>query len=257
MGIGDAQVLLAAHGVDIGLMEQVKKQNTLPMSAADTESFFQMMNAARGISATEVPAASAGFVELMQNPASHFADSVSVQGRVRRCVPIEIDDRDLAERLGFDRYYELDLLIPLGDQRIVVNNGPDQSLEYRHRFPVTVCMVNLGPGMTADKLQNQLVEVDGFFYRFWKYKSEFTDQADGTGGQVSPLIIGISPLVISVVPGIDRLLTVSVLGLLGGGVILFWFMRPDKGKRASLPTSSVNQPLPDRPDFSQIDREAD
>jgi hypothetical protein len=258
MGVGVSHVLLAGQGVDIGLLDEVKKQNTLPLSAADTECFFQMLSASRAIQAKEIPTASTDFVGLMQDPTKHFGDSVRVQGRVRRCVPVEIEDQEISSQLGFDRYYELDMLVPLGDQCIVVKNGPTQTLEYRDRFPVTVCLVHLNPGMTAESLRNQDLVVDGFFYRFWKYQSEFTDQEQAAGGQVSPLIIGLSPVwIVEVGPGIDRLLTFSMLGLLVGAVVLFLWMRPGNDKRGRSSTSTVHPPLPERPDFSRIEREMD
>lgn len=246
MGIGAAQVLLAEKGVDVGSLDSARRQNTLPLSVIDSECFYQFLAAANKTLSNEMPAPSADFLKLMQNPKGHFGDSVVVSGRVRRCIPVQVDEF-VSSQIGIGTYYELDMFVQLGEQTINVRTSEDQTLEYRHRFPITVCTTDLGEGRSPADVQDQMVEVNGFFYRFWKYKSEFTDRPDGTGGQVSPLIIGLAPTLISS-PGssVDRLLTFAIIGLLVGGSILLWIFRPNRD------SSSTVEALPDKPDFSGI-----
>lgn len=255
LGVGPSQVLLASQGVDIGLLDFVRKQNTKSLGADDTDCFFQMLAASRKITVADMPGGYVGFVDLMQNPKEHFADHVIVEGRVRRCVPVQIDDPGTRELLGANQYYELDMFIHLGDQKIVVKNSPDSSLEYRQRFPVTVCIAELPDGMTENDIQDKFVEVHGFFYRFWKYQSEFTDQGDGQGGQVSPLVIGLAPAVLSPRAFIlDRFLMFILLGLIVGVIALVWFFRWRKQDSPTGKSSSRKQ-LPETVDLSTFDSE--
>ena len=44
-------------------------------------------------------------------------------------------------------------------------------------------------------IENQQIMVEGFYFRFWKYASDLTDQA-GVSGQISPLIISSRPVMV-------------------------------------------------------------
>ena len=157
-----------------------------------------MLKAVSKISEETFPRKSVGFVNLMQDPKSNFGNSVTVEGRVRRCVPVQINDKELKALLGFETYYELDMFVPLGDQKIVVRTSSDSTLEYEQRFPVTACLPSLPAGMTASDIEDKLVQLDGFFYRFWKYQSEFTDRAEGKGsGQNQSADHGLHPTILS------------------------------------------------------------
>ena len=253
LGVGPAQVLLASKGVDIGLLDFVRKQNTKSLGAADRDCFFQMLSASRNITQAEMPDGDLEFVNLMKNPTKHFSDNVVVEGRVRRCVPVQIDDPPTQELVGLKSYYELDMFIQLGDQKIVVKSGPDQSLEYRQRFPITVCVAELPNGLGIDDVQDKIVSVRGFFYRFWKYQSEFTDKVEGQSGQVSPLIIGLAPEVVSPPAFVlDQFLMYSLLGMIVVVFALMWFFRSPK--RVSIAGHSpTRDQLPDSVDFTGVD----
>ena len=108
---------------------------------------------------------------------------------MRRATRVQISDSYQESIIGANHYFMLDLIVPLGDSKIVVNtkrvregdeeNGPDgktesPSITYDNRFPVTVCVGEI-PCSEKD-LEKQNVLINGFFFRLWNYPSEFVDQ---------------------------------------------------------------------------------
>ncbi len=252
MEIGPSQIVLAKKGVDIGLFDFVRQKNTQSLSRVDSECFYQILQATKNISIAEIdPLKPVGFLELMQNPKKQFGNTVSIAARCRRCVPIVVSDPDVRERIGIDQYYELDMFVRI-EGKVVIKNTDGTSLEYETRFPLTVCVARLPNNLTPAEVSNRQVNISGFFYRFWRYKSEFTDQSEGQGGQVSPLIIGLTPEVIEVsAQGMDYVLYFVLIGSLSFFLgLMIWFKISDRKFQPA--TQAQNKSLPDKVDFSDV-----
>ena len=247
--VKDAQVSLAAKGMNIGLFDSVKAQNTRPLGGADAEAFYQMLAAVADSKPQDLPAVRADFFDLVEQPLDHFGSAVSITGRVRRCVPISVDDAETRSLLGRDRYYELDMFVPLDGQEIVIRDANQKKLKYQHRFPVTVCVADLG-GRQPSEIEDQMCTVDGYFFRFWMFQNEFTT---GSGGQVSPLIIALAPTPVeNSARLLDQLLLLILVGvLLGALALIFWLRRGDR-RSSERVRRSVNE-LPEKVDLSGID----
>ena len=264
MGINASHVKLASHGVDIGLFDYVRKQNSKALSSYDSDAFYQMLAAANSVqrpaeddpNTTAIPAIS--FTDLMSAPTRHFGSTIALSGRLRQCVPIEIVDADRQQLVGLDRYYQVSLFPNLKGRDVVVRTSAEESIKFE-QFPVTVCFRQLPVGMTADQLEGRAAHVTGNFYRFIKYQSKVTTEA-GQSGQISPLVMASH---INVVPatttaaGVDllmRVLLMVILATVAAAVVYGPFkQRKQRGRLVAGDKDS----LPEKIDLSQFEHQID
>ncbi len=260
MGVTASQVELAARGVDVGLFDFVRQQNSKPLSKNDSDAFYQMLaavNSAR-TSAEAAPDSSnispISFTELMSAPASQFGNKIALSGRLRQCVPIEIVDADRQTLVGAERYYQVSLFPNLKGRDVVVRTSGEESIKFE-QFPVTVCFRELPQGMTAKQLEGRPAEVIGNFYRFIKYQSKVSSEA-GQSGQISPLVMA---SVIDVAPqtttaeGVDLLMRVLLVGiLLTVAAAVGYGVFKDRKKRSRL-IASGETALPEKIDLSPFE----
>ena len=237
-GVSESQVRLARHGVDIGQFEFVQQNNNRSITEQDATCFFQMLAAVRQLNVGDFKGERANFIELLQNPQEHFGGAVQFTGHVKRAVRIYIDRKAVRERMGVDFYYELDMFIPLGDSRIVIKNAlsgaageKSEDLVYQNRFPATVCVLQLPE--TTEEIRGKRVTIDGFFMKFWNYESEFTAGLNPTLGQVSPLVIGIEPMINNSSRNAIDTILMAILAAMGVGVVglILYFRRSDQRLR--------------------------
>ena len=176
-------------------------------------------------------------------PGENHGHGIGIKGRVRRCFRVDVETQDVRDRFGMDHYYELDMFYQLGDQKIDIKNREGEVVKvYEDRYPLTVCVARLPDDMTPDDITNHTVKISGFFYRFWSYQTESSEQA-GMQAQTSPLIIGLVGEIDSTsTGGMDIVVASLLLATLLGAIALVWFFRRgDKGrdlltqKRAALP----------------------
>ena len=268
LGVSQGFVMLASQGVDVGLFDFVRRQNSTPLSVVDGDAFYQVLGAVNAIgSEVELEAegktnesdkqSSIGFLDLMSAPKEHFGDAITISGRLRQCVSVEITDADRRAQVGLDRYYQVSLFPDLGGRDVVVHNGDKESIKLQ-QFPVTICFPNLPTGFTAEQLDGRKAKASGFFYRFIRYESQVSGSA-GLAGQVSPLILASRVEVgsqVTTAAGVDfvmRLLLIGII-LLVGGVFAFGWAK-DRARRSQEKADAV--PLPDRIDLSSVEDEID
>ncbi len=250
--ISPAQIQLAAHGVDMGLIDSVRENNTRPLGSDDAEAFFQFIGAVHQLEdgLPDANQARLGFTDLMQQASKNFGEAVRISGTVRTCSVIPVTHTDIQNRLGITQYYQLMLFPDLDGAKIVVNSKDGKQLDYR-RFPVTVCVSELPAGMSPQDVERKQFEIDGFFFRFWKYQSEKTDTAQTTG-QVSPLIIAKRPTLIEPVRNQLNSILFGFIAFLicgvGALVVYFWYV--DRGKKT--PAVQMIESLPDQIDLTGI-----
>ncbi len=289
MGVTASQVELASHGVDIGLFDFVRRQNSKVLSKFDADAFYQMLAAANSLEtlgretlgretlvketlaeedpAEEDPAlvgnvtldASAiSFTDLMSAPTRYFGDAIALSGRLRQCVPIQIVDADRQRLVGLERYYQVSLFPDLKGRAVVVRSSEEESIKF-DQFPVTVCLPRLPAGMTADQLEGRPAKVIGHFYRFIKYQSQITAEA-GQSGQVSPLVMASR---LEVVPpstsaaGVDllmRVLLIVTLTIVAGSVA--YSLLKDRNKRSHLMAQRA-EVLPEKIDLGPFEDQID
>ena len=170
--VSDSELLLARNGVDIGRLETVRSNIAGSISREESESFFQMLAATRSMSVDELPDSVIGFTESLTQPRANQGNAITVSGHVRRATRINVEDAAIRQRHGIDHYYQLDLLVPLGDQRIVIKPtdidneselDKDRLIVQDNRFPVVVCVTGL-PCSESEILRRQVI-VRGFFFQ--------------------------------------------------------------------------------------------
>ena len=264
MGVNAGQVQLAAHGVDIGLFDYVRKQNSKALSELDSDAFYQMLAAISSIqlstqSSAEnngLPAATPAisFTELMSAPTRHFGNAIQLSGRLRQCVPIQIVDADRRLSVGLDKYYQVSLFPDLKGRDVIVRTSNEESIKFE-QFPVTVCLPRLPQGMTADQLEGRAVQLSGNFYRFIKYQSKVASDA-GHSGQISPLVMASNLMVApttTTAEGVDLLMRVLLIVILATvAIAVAYSIFKDRKKRSRL-VAGDDMPLPEKIDLSQFE----
>ena len=242
---------LAAHGVDIGLLDFVRDSNTRPLGSRDAEAFYRFLAGVGRMNPTLELNSELGFEDLVQNPNSNFGERVRMRGVVRTCTAVPQADDDIRDRLGISRHYQLMLFPDLDGATIIVKNQNGKQLDYR-RFPVTVCCRELPAAMSPADIERRAFVVEGFFFRFWKYQSEKTDEA-GASGQISPLVIANRLIPVDVQSDrMDSILLIFVLAVIGGfAALVYGFRIADKKRKPA--GEKILASLPDRIDLSGID----
>lgn len=264
MGVTASQVDLASRGVDIGLFDFVRKQNSKALSKHDSEAFYQMLAAANSVqAAVEVEPSSfaetaISFAELMSAPTGHFGSRIALSGRLRQCVPIEIVDADRQALVGAQRYYQVSLFPNLKGREVVVRTSQEESIKFE-QFPVTVCFTQLPEGMTAKQLEGRPAKVVGNFYRFIKYQSKVSADA-GQSGQISPLVMATGLSVVApatTAAAADLLMRVLLIGLLltVAAAVAYGIVK-DRNKRNPA-VAAEDDALPEKIDLSAFEDQID
>ena len=259
LAIHQDHVLLAKHGVDLAQRDIAAKNNNRLMQADEGTYFYQMMRATRVVQQNEISEEAIGFQKLLQSPGASLGRAVQFSGRVRRVTKAQVTNPLQQRLLGADHYFVLDVFIPLTDSKVVVNTkqtltGDEQSndatsppsITYDNRFPVTVCVANLP--CDAKQLEKQNVDVSGFFFRLWNYPSAFVEQ-ENAGGQVCPLVVGLTPVIVESGAEQGRAFLQQVLFgaaalLLLFGVLAIWYLKLSDRKVGS--AMKKGDALPDK-----------
>jgi hypothetical protein len=190
-GITPDHVLLGRLGVDVGLLDQVRKTNGRGMESSDGECFYQMLKAARSQPSMDlfmVARNSLDFDALLNRPESQQGRLFQFTGTARRIQRIVVGEEDIRERFGISHYYQIDMFVPLGE--IPVRLGADESAPVFHNtFPVTVCTLRLPEGVPEGDDVSVRLRVAGFYFKLWTYKSEYMSSFDPRQRQLSPLFI--------------------------------------------------------------------
>lgn len=194
-GATTSQVALAAHGVDIGQFDLVRENNAKPLGQHDAETFFQMISGVAQMPPLDENQPRLSFYDLIKKGDQKFGHAAKITGSVRTCSRVTITDRDIQDRLGVRQYYQLMVFPNLNGKKISIEHRDGTQTEYS-RFPITVICTELPEGMSPGDLEKQRIQVDGFFFRYWSFRSGKSDQTWGTG-QPSPLLISRRPTLLA------------------------------------------------------------
>ncbi len=240
--------LLGRLGMDMGLLDEVMQEEItggskgaasgidirkLRLTAKDREAFYQMLAAVGRAEpgqllreARRQPASSGpdaySVVPLFNQPQTQVGKLVALSGTAKRIIPIPIDDADIRERLGIERYYEIYLFT-------------DDS----QGNPLVFCVRDLPPGMpTGEGSQfGEDMTIAGFFFKTWAYRRGSEESSAGVQWQLAPLLIGRDPLWAPATPAqLDPTTGVIAGGafvlVMGGLALLVWLWgRSDRKAR--------------------------
>jgi hypothetical protein len=192
--------------MDLGLLDDVRRRNRKPIGASERECFYQLLAAVGGADRGQLERLAQRDLELprlLQDPASRQGRLVLVQAAARRVTEILVGDRDLRERFGLERYYQIDGFVPLGEQvvRLGGQEGGRGGPVFANHFPATFCVRRLPPEMArlVDAASrngsdlNESIQVAGYFFKLWAHQSEYVSSFDKEELQLSPLFIGLEP----------------------------------------------------------------
>ena len=259
--VSAGQAELATYGVDIGLFDFVKEQNSKRLSKYDASCFYQMLGAAKlaGLETVAEDAAKdrkfSSFVDLMREPNSHFGSLVKITGSLRQCVRVNVPAQQVNQTNGLKEYWQVSLFPDLGGRPVVIKSGKDENLEFS-RYPVTVCLSKLPAGLSAQTMSGKTATVEGFFYRFVRYQSQKSEAA-GKDGMVSPLVMASGISIVSTqqsASALDSLLRLAALMLLLAiGAAIAWRVISWRREFSKTSQKASAFELPDSIDISNID----
>jgi hypothetical protein len=205
------KTLLGKLGMDEGLFDTIT--NRRPITAEERECFYQLLAAARRTKPHQLEAEAFAqlkrlaenlernksaydgnqqqkalierqltrarerrdyVVPLFNDPDRQLGKLVMFEGDARRCVEVRVDDADIRERFGIDRYYEIAMFT-------------DDS----QGNPLTFCVLELPEGMPLGEDIYARMRIAGFFLKSWAYPQGIGgSNIDGTRQQLAPLILG-------------------------------------------------------------------
>lgn len=233
-------VLLGDLGMDVGLFDAVRGRNGLPIGGAERECFYQLLHAVRGTQAALLHenARDIALVPLLQQPETHHGQLLRVRGTARQVTKVLVEESDVRSRFGIDHYYQLDILVPLGNQ-VIELRGAENSPEhpsYHGSFPLTVCAARLPERwsqLSGSGPVNEPITISGFFFKVWAYENPFVARFDSQQLQLCPTLMSVEPLSSQTtdVPtrGTGMLAGIAFLALLCAVWITVWyFHRSDR-----------------------------
>lgn len=237
LGVDEDDVTLSRWGFDAALWDAVRKTNGQTLLPSDHESFYQLLAALdRSNASTPVrtppPAALA---HLLQQPASRQGNLMTVNATVRRITRVVIDEESVRDRLGLDHYYQLDVILPLGNE-IIRFGEPQPGREvptFTDYFPATICTTRLPEEVAPGDDVRIPITATVCFFKLWAYRSEFVARYDAGQHQIAPLFVGRSFTVRSTQrttsPYVGLILGLAFLLALAG---LWWgFWRSQRAER--------------------------
>jgi len=243
LGIGADQLLLSQLGMDSSLWDDVHARHRLPIGSEERECFYALLRAVGRADPLDLArrAQPAALATLLQHPESVQSAILRVTGRVRRITRVVVDEPDIRQRYGLEAYYQLDVMVPVGDQPIEVRGQPGEQSGpvYREAFPVTCCALDIPSSWEAQvgaRQVNQPAVLDGVFFKLWAYRNELVSSADERQRQLSPMFMVVEPQSLDLShrqvtgPGLWIGLGLSALAVLVGGGV--WAMnRADRRRR--------------------------
>ena len=200
-GIGPDQVYLADLGMDMGLFDAVRERNSKPIGAEERACFYRLLQVTQQTSMAEMAkhCRNLELGPLLQQPSSLQGQIFRLQGSVRRITRVVVDDRDIRRCYGITHYYQLDVLVPLGDAEIQVkSDDPDKTGPvYRTNFPFTCCSVSIPPqwkSLVGQERVSAAANLDGVFFKIWSYSNPYVASFDTRQRQMSPLFVIPTPV---------------------------------------------------------------
>jgi hypothetical protein len=256
LGVGAHQVWLSRLGMDMGLWDDVRARDRLPIGADERECFYALLSAVGQADTAELAreAEPAPLSRLLQYPEQEHGNIVQIAGRLRRITRVVVDERDVRQRFGISAYYQLDILVPVGDQPIEVRGaqGEQAGPVYRESFPCTCCALQLPASwesLVGAPQVNRPVLMSGVFYKLWAYQNPLVAAYDPRQRQLSPMFIVGTPQAWDPAslsrPGPGMLVGVGFGGLLVAVWVIVWAM--NRSDRRQLRTRAQQRAADEQP----------
>ena len=202
LGIGANQLLLSQWGMDIGLWDDVRARDRLPIGADERECFYALLECG-GTSRRGGAGPPGETGPLSWLPAAHpeqeHGNIFQVTGRLRRITRVVVDEPDIRQRFGMAAYYQLDVMVPVGDQPIEVRGeqrgagwpGLPRILSRHVLHGPTPGVLGIARRTPANV--NRPVLMHGVFYKLWAYSNPLVAAYDPRQRQLSPMFVVAAP----------------------------------------------------------------
>lgn len=233
-GVTPDLVELASLGMDVSLFDAVRHSNRKPLTQADRECFYQLLATLGKADANAIRSHARPTVDLaplLQDPTEQHGRLMVVHGTARRAIKIRVDDEDIHERFGIDHYFQIDVFIPLGDQVVRLGKQTDgESPTFTNTYPVTVCVLQLPPGLPEGTDIREEVSIPAACFKLWAYQSRFVSAFDQKQLQISPMFIGVEPRVIEFDASRNPYVAFGIAGIFVAVLAVAWFLLWRSGK---------------------------
>lgn len=162
--------------------------------------------------------------------------------QIRRVQRVDVRNPDEQSWLGSDHYYQLDGLADIGNNRISIRyEGAAQPLVFEKEFPITLVATRVPDGLLTDAADampgesqawypRARLEVSGWFYRMWRFKTTQVSEATGNREAQQGPMLAVDRFSEAPAPAIQRASRaspawVTALTLLIGGAGGLWILR--------------------------------
>ena len=170
LGLNQGQLELAAAGMDIGLFDQLRRSNRKAIEPGDADPLFQLMlatNRLQGNGNRGTDADLENWLPAISDSLNHLGERFYLEGKLTAVSQVAIDSSYYRKKLGIDHYYQLSVMVPLGDNEIrIVNSQQDndeskkpEELVYRGNYLVTVIAPEL-PGGDRGRIPAGCADLD-------------------------------------------------------------------------------------------------
>ena len=204
--VSESHVCLSQCGFDLGLFEQVQLNSEQSFLPEEQELFTEFFRAVKRLQDTDqaIPVAAAwDVVDVVRRPQDYLGQCVPLTGTVRRVTPVLVESADVAERLGSERYYQLDLFLKLGNRQLnfLVPKGKqtgtesEKKMTIRGEFGVTVLLDHLPEALADYEPGESLhadVELPGFFLKQWRHTTLASQAVSDHVRKPNPIFVGLA-----------------------------------------------------------------
>jgi hypothetical protein len=215
---GPGGSLLERAGFDPELFENLHQYSDAAITPEEGPMFAELLRSVEAIDRIppneaemdELPAAD--LVELARRPSAHAGELLRVEGMLRRITPVEWT-ADASAGSG-DRYWQLDVFLPLGHQTIVIETDDGEGqVEVHGSYGVTVLLHDLPASIDEKELPVQ-VSVPAFFLKIWEHKTMSTRRVSPDLRRPNPVFVGL--------PGELTVVTAGAAGTFSWWIPAFW-----------------------------------
>lgn len=260
LGIEVDHRTLGVLDMDVGLFDDVKHQDKI--THHDRECFYQMLSTVgrlQSVNLQDVARDQFDIAKLLGEPSSQVGLAYKVSGSARRAIKILVNDPDIRERFGIERYYEIEVFVSLPQNLKLIDDATGRSETYVD-YPFVFCVRTLPAGMPEGPTINHPIQISGFFLKLWAFRNERLKKLNDAKGdgvsarQTAPLFIGLPPKSISQSVSDKRKGTTGLIVGVGFVVALlfvwgsvYWYSQQDERFRRTIKTK-------DNIDFTNLDR---
>lgn len=214
--------MLLQRGWDLSWLDRLESLQGQSMTSKESKAFYSMIAASRnpppptldGVSSANLqePIAIMPLIRRAEGTKkrrgvpSEASMSVGLRTQatvqVRRVQRIEVDDPQWRPVLGGTCYFQIDGLADIGRNKIEINYGEGtEPVVFQREFPITLVAASVPDWLLVDSgdadpsssqswYPRMRTDVEGWFYRMWKYKTtQVSIATDDTQFQHGPMVV--------------------------------------------------------------------